>query len=510
VNTENSPAALSRSVLVVEDDADIRESLVGLLCDEGYDARAVSNGFDALEDLRSGHRTDVILLDLMMPVMDGWQFRVRQREDPRIANIPVLVLSADTTAKAAAIDADAYLKKPIDCAALVGSIERTVLAAERRTLQAALVETERLASLGTLAAGVAHEINNPLAYVMANLAYIEKSLATTKQVADGGKLEDALAEARDGCERIRAIVRDLQLLSRAADADDEGVDIRRVLDSSLNIVMPEIRARARLTKAYGDVPLIRASAPRLGQVFLNLLLNAAQAIDEGHVDRNEIRVETRAEDGALVVLVSDTGGGIPPEIRARVFDPFFTTKPIGVGTGLGLSISHRIIAAMGGELTIDARPGPGTTFRVRIPAVRVANSAAVPRSVPSATTHRARVVVLDDEPLIGTMVKRVLSEQHSVEAMTSSDAFLARIARGERFDLVLCDLMMPGKNGMDVYAEVARTDAEQARRMVFLTGGALNGSTKAFVASHASAVIAKPFSIDELCRRIDRTLAELG
>jgi signal transduction histidine kinase len=503
--------ALSKAILVVEDDADIREALLGLLRDEGYDASACSNGLEALEHLRSGQRADAILLDLMMPVMNGWQFRVQQKRDPRLATIPVLVISADTTAKAAAIDADAYLPKPLQAGALLGTIERALLASERRQLQASLVETERLASLGTLAAGVAHEINNPLAYVMANLGFVEQSLGPAgAPVYDAAALREALAETREGCERIRTIVRDLQLFSRTSENDESAVDVRRVLDSSVNIVMNEIRSRARVTREYGEVPLISANAARLGQVFLNLVLNAAQAIREGEPTKNEIRLVIRAEDDAVLVLVSDTGEGIPAEVRAKVFDPFFTTKPIGVGTGLGLSISHHIVTAMGGELTLESRRGPGTTFRVRLPVAEVKERDEAPRALAPTRLHRARLLVIDDEAFIGKMLERVLGDAYTVEATTSSDAALARIAAGERFDLILCDMMMPGQSGIDVHAAIERSAPEQAKRVVFLTGGTFNARADDFLARSGSMVISKPFSVDELRARLDEALARFG
>ena len=500
-------SAISKTILVVEDDADIRDSLVGLLGDEGYVAMACTNGLEALEHLRSGNRADAILLDLMMPVMDGWQFRVLQKQDPLLSAIPVVVISADMTAKAAAIDADAYLRKPVEYSSLIGTIERTLLAAERRSLQAALVETERLASLGTLAAGVAHEINNPLAYVIANVEYVEAALARSS-IAGDAEVREAIVETREGCERIRAIVRDLQLFSREPEKNDGAVDVRRVLDSSANIVTNEIRPRARLTKDYGDVPLIAANPARLGQVFLNLVLNAAQAIRAGEPTRHEIRLETRVEDGAIVVRVSDTGEGIPPEIRSRIFDPFFTTKPMGVGTGLGLSISHRIVTKMGGELTVEDRRGPGATFRVRLPITEA--KLREPPQEPSgpARRRRASVLVIDDEPLIGATIERVLGDAYDIEATTNPDAAIARLADGARFDLILCDLMMPGRNGMDVHAAVARSSPDQAQRMVFLTGGAFSAAAKEFLSQSGSPIVDKPFSVDELRRRIDAMLAK--
>ncbi len=506
VNVMPSDEVAAQSILIIEDDDDIRDTLLRLLREEGYQTAACANGLEALERLRLGLRADVILLDLMMPVMDGWEFRVRQKADPRIASIPVLAISADTSAKAAAIDAEAYLRKPIDYESLVGSVERTLFASERRRLHATMVETERLVALGTLAAGMAHEINNPLAYVMANRDYLELALERGETVRNA-PVREALFEMHDGCERIRAIVHDLRLLSRASDEEEIGVDVRRVLDSSANIVMNEIRARARLTKDYGDVPLIRASAPRLGQVFLNLVLNAAQAIREGSPTKNEVRLTTRATDKEVTIEVRDTGEGIPPEIRARIFEPFFTTKAVGAGTGLGLSISHAIVAAMGGTITVESEPGAGTTFRVSLPLAETDPRERLPLSLPRRGTRRARLLVVDDEALIVSMIERVLGESHDVEATTSPEIAIARIARGERFDLILCDMMMPERTGIDVHDEVARIAPEQARRIVFLTGGASSPRAVEFLGAPGRLVLSKPFSLDALVERVEAALA---
>jgi signal transduction histidine kinase len=400
----------SKSILVVEDDFDIRETLSALLEDRGYTVSTCANGLEALAHLRSARSTDIVLLDLMMPVMDGWQFRVAQKRDPALAQIPVIAISANGTPKAAAIDADAYLQKPIDIDALLAAIERTLFAVERRDLHAALAESERLAALGTLAAGVAHEINNPLAYVLSNVAYAARVLSTDDP-SDREKSEarKALGEAEEGCARIRTIVRDLQLFARPAAEETRPLDVRRVLDSSVALAAHELRLHARVVKSYGDVPLVDANEGRLGQIFINLLINAAQAIPEGDVEKNEIRLVVRrevrgetdeADEKWVVIEVRDTGDGIPPEIRARIFEPFFTTKPVGVGTGLGLSIVHKLVIGAKGEIDVESERGKGTTFRVRFPAVHedVASAASAPSTPSTGPREPARRALSSFEP----------------------------------------------------------------------------------------------------------------
>jgi signal transduction histidine kinase len=370
-----------RAALIVEDDASIREAIAEVLRSEGYEATSCGHGREALEYLRRAHHPDVILLDLMMPVMDGWEFRVEQRKDPALATIPVVALSADGTPKAAAVDADAYLKKPVSASTLIDTIDRVVLLRENRSLQAQLVEAQRLTSLGTLAAGVAHEINNPLSYVMLNIAFVTERLpglfddsngegdgssqAPTRQGELRNRLFSALGHARDGTERIRAIVRGLKTFSRPDDESNAPVDVREVLESAISMLKHEIDHRARLVKDYRDVPRVDANEGRLGQVFLNLLLNATQSLSEN--GDNEIRAVVRHDPPYVLVEVHDTGGGIPVEARGRIFEPFFTTKPVGVGTGLGLPICHGIVKSLGGKLTFESEVGRGSTFRVALP-----------------------------------------------------------------------------------------------------------------------------------------------
>jgi len=219
---------------------------------------------------------------------------------------------------------------------LIPAIERELrdvtLRAERCKLQEQLLVSDRMASVGTLAAGVAHEINNPLAVVLANLEMATRSVSElAKRMALPDDLEESLKDATDCAERIRDIVRDLKIFSRAEDDRRAPVDTRRVLESTLRMAWNEIRHRARLVKLYGAVPPVEANESRLGQVFLNLIVNAAQAIPEGHAEANEIRVATRlGPTGGVVVEIADSGCGMPPEVLRRIFTPFYTTKPVGV------------------------------------------------------------------------------------------------------------------------------------------------------------------------------------
>ena len=240
---------------------------------------------------------------------------------------------------------------------------------EQRRLREQLLVAERMASVGTLAAGVAHEINNPLAAVVANLELALRTIERLPpELTDVAELRAELRDAHEAAHLVRQIVRDVKVFSRSVDERGGPVDVRQVLDSTVRMAWNEIRHRARLIRQYQPVPPVWTTDARLGQVFLNLLINAAQAIEIGHVDANEIRLNTQTDhEGRAVVEIADSGVGISAENFNRIFNPFFTTKPPGSGTGLGLSISLRIVKEIGGEIELDSEPGRGTVARVRLP-----------------------------------------------------------------------------------------------------------------------------------------------
>jgi PAS domain S-box-containing protein len=362
---------------------------------------------------------------------------------------------------------------------------------ERRQSQARLLLTDRMVSIGTLAAGVAHEINNPLAFVLTNLNYALEALA------EGGtplaEVREALLEVRQGADRVRDIVRDLKTFTRSEDGERRAVDVERVLESSIKMAWNEIRHRAQLVRSFARVPPVVAEEARLGQVFLNFILNAVQAIPEGDVKGNAITVATRlGSDGRVVIDVRDTGAGIPESVRPHLFEPFFTTKPVGVGTGLGLYICHSIVVSLGGSIEVESAPGKGSCFRVRLPAAQRSERSAAGLARAGGGARRGKVLVVDDEPMIGATLTRILSA-HEVVPVHSAREALARIEAGERFDVILCDLMMPEMNGMDLHAALAKAAPEVVGRMVFLTGGIFTAAARAFVEQTSAPIVEKPF-----------------
>ncbi len=388
---------------------------------------------------------------------------------------------------------------------------------ERKEMAARLAQADRMASVGTLAAGVAHEINNPLAYALGSLELCAREIQNLEvELGAGSAYEDSLhsmqecvSHAREGAERVRIIVRDLMTFSRARSESPAPVDVQPVLDASVNLAWNEIRHRARLVKSYADVPPILGDEARLGQVFVNLLVNAAQAIPEGDATSSEIRISTWQEGDQVVVEIADTGKGIPPEMLSRIFEPFYTTKPVGVGTGLGLAICHGIVGSLGGTITAASTPGKGSRFRVALPIAYEQSYPPESPDVPSTVAAvGARILIIDDEPLLGQTLRLAFQGKHEVVVTTSGREGLSRLSEDTRFDLVLCDLMMPDISGIAVYEQVEKQHPEVADRFVFMTGGAFTERAREFLEQHQGPRLEKPFDIRDVEALIHRRQAD--
>jgi signal transduction histidine kinase len=419
-------------ILVVDDEEKNRKILDVILRHHGYQTAMARNGVEALA-LCKTFAPDLILLDIMMPEMDGFTACRMLREEERFSHIPVVMVTAlaDRESKIKGLEAGAsdFLSKPVDKTELLirvrnllkvkefadflkihnGRLEEEVAAKTadlRQALQkemaakaalekahARLLESEKLASLGLLAAGIAHEINNPLAYVIGTLDFLSGNLrildryvalleSSALQGSSGHSAEEIAANRMemkidhvrkelvedtaaviDGTERIKQIIRNLQAFSRRDEAESSVADINDCLERAIAIAWHEIKSVATVHRQFDDLPLVRCFPQQLTQVFINLLVNAAQAIK----NHGDITVRTWHDNDRVHAAITDTGGGISPEILEHIFVPLFTTKEAGKGTGLGLSISHDIVTKHGGEVSVQSQFGRGSTFTVSIP-----------------------------------------------------------------------------------------------------------------------------------------------
>ena len=400
---------------------------------------------------------------------------------------------------------------------------------EERSYEVRRLQAEKLASIGTLAAGVAHEINNPAAFVLGNLEALSSHVREIDDhltAADDPALRNNLAEllfevkavlqeTKEGMARIHRIVRDLSSFSHVDDDRGATSELGATVESTLSLLRNELRHRTRLERDLRSTRVVAVSQARLGQVFLNLILNAAQALDEASAPQNRIVVRTydRGEDSFFEV--TDNGPGIPPDVLPRIFDSFFTTKPRGVGTGLGLPIVQGIVRSLDGEIAVETRVGRGTTFRVRLPSRSPARAEAVPTptvsagasgGVPEPSSRRRRILAVDDEPLLLKAYRRMLADVHEVvTALGGRDALLV-LQKDPGFDVILCDLQMPEMSGMELHAKVKARHPALAERFVFATGGAFSSEAKRFL-EQGITCIGKPFRVEELTAAIEAKLA---
>jgi PAS domain S-box-containing protein len=388
---------------------------------------------------------------------------------------------------------------------------------ERDEARQTLLQNDRLAAIGTLAAGAAHEINNPLTYAMINSEHVLRQLRII--VAEAGPaanspdvtvllpaLLESLVQAVHGMTRIREIVRNLMTFSQGTVEARSLVDVRSVVESSIQMALHEIVHRARLVRDLAEVPPVEANEARLGQVFLNLIVNAAQAIPEGDARRHEVRIATRTDEaGNVLVEVGDTGVGIPPDVLPKIFDPFFTSKRPGEGVGLGLSISLGTVKSLGGDIlvTSDVEQG-GTVFRVVIPSAKGWRAGHAASQRETAPVERKRVLVIDDDWRVGAALERALSGVADVEATVDARAAVKRMASGERWDVILCDLLMPEISGMDLYREALRIAPDAAACIVFMTAGAFTSKARAFLEGVRNPRLEKPLDMGQLRSLIAR------
>jgi len=367
---------------------------------------------------------------------------------------------------------------------------------EQRWMQQRLAQHDRLVTTGTLAAGVGHEINNPLTYLMANLSLAIEDLREIGGGSPTARLLDIvtmLDQAREGGERVKRIVRGLKSLARS-DGEIVPLDPRGSIRNALELAGHELRTRAQVALELEPVPPILADEGRLTQVIVNLVVNAAQAFTTDAPTSNLITIRSRHARDRVILEVLDNGPGIPPDVLPRIFDPFFTTKPPNIGTGLGLSISHSIVAAMGGQFDCETEVGRGTVFRVSIPVAHVR-----PDEVATVSSAGGRAMVVDDERTILESLSRILRRDLGiVETFDDPRAALAAIARGERYDVVFSDILMPHMTGMELYRAVRQIDADQSDRFVFISGDITRVDIQEFLARVSNERLEKPFSIQNV------------
>lgn len=388
--------------------------------------------------------------------------------------------------------------------------------ASRRELEAAyaalqatqsqLLVAEKFAAIGQLASGVAHELNNPAAWVVLNIERARRAVAAARGLTAEqppalrsllAELDASLSDVHAGMARIRAVVDNLRAFSRLDEVHTEIV-LDDVIRDACQLALPAFRGVARLVLELGELPPIVGSRTRLGQMITNLVINAVHAIGEGGSD-HEIAIKTACDAGDAVIVVEDTGPGIAEELRERVFEPYFTTKPVDIGTGLGLALVREIATQHGGSVRIGASTRRGARLEVRIPLRRAPPAAADrPQQPETAPARGARILIVDDEPMLLRALAQELGDSHDVATAQGGAEALALLANDRDVDLVLCDLQMPTVDGVAVHDALAQNAPELLHRLVFMSGGAVTLRAHEFIKRVRPRVFEKPLDIDAL------------
>lgn len=393
---------------------------------------------------------------------------------------------------------------------------------EQRRRDEQLALTDRLSSLGTLVASVAHEINNPLAYTLGNLTLASNELAElSERLPDPAAREvvervlRSLKDAEEGAHRVATTVKELRAFGRMEERSQHAVDPRACVDWAIRLTGNQLLHQSRLLTSLRDVPQVRANELKLSQVMVNLLTNAVQALTRER-EENEVKVSTWTDElGRAVIEVEDNGPGMTADVQSAIFEPFFTTKAPGQGTGLGLSICRSIVQSFGGEIAVESELGKGTRFSVRLPAcvpdapevspaptppLPVARISLAPRG------GRLKVLVIDDEPMIRSLVSKLLSSSYDVTSADGVRAALAYMNQSPDYNVILCDLMMPGQSGIDFFSVMRRLYPDLVDRVGFITGGAVTPDTSTFLETAARPVLSKPFNFESLLALVRQVL----
>lgn len=371
----------------------------------------------------------------------------------------------------------------------------------RRELEQQLLTADRLSSLGTLAAGVGHEINNPLTYITSNIALARGD-------AESEEMREMLDDAYEGVRRVARIVEGLSTFARRRRTSDTRIDLAKAIDTSVELVRHQIRHVARIELDIPDaLPEVAGTQDDIIQVLVNVLINAGHAIEAAPKRDHAVSVSVTHDETHVRLCVDDTGCGIKPEDQKRLLEPFFTTKPVGKGTGLGLSICHGIIEGMHGRLTIEGREvGAQVAIQLPLRAPARAEDAEVPTTttlMPPPPRHGLNVLVVDDDPMVRRSLRRALKQQVVTLADDGENGLDA--CAHATFDLILCDVMMPGISGTEFLQRLTQRDPAQAERVILITGGVFTAEERARIDALGARVLQKPISPAQLACSLAQT-----
>jgi signal transduction histidine kinase len=513
-------------ILIVDDEPANVRLLERIVRDAGWAAARSTTDSREAAALHAEWRSDLVLLDLMMPYLDGVAVMKQLRATSADGEfLPIVILTADATgdAKRRALDAGAtdFLTKPFDRIEIVLRIKnlletrRLYLEREqqKRSLEATvrerterLLQSEKVATMGSLLAGVAHELNNPLAVVMGQAMLLRESAANSPFAARADRIHAA-------SERCARIVKNFLALARSRPPERGPVAFDGVVTQAVELLAYELRTSSVEVEVHlsESVPVFQADGHQLHQVIVNLLANAHHAMRQtSGLRRITLATGFDAATARVRLTITDTGPGIPPELQAKIFEPFFTTKPPGEGTGLGLSLCRGIVEEHGGTLTVESQPGHGATFIMTLPAITAAAVGAV--GATGGVTRRSpkSILVVEDEPEIAaTLVETLEHDGHKVDVASDGIAALTRVQSAD-YDLIITDTKMPRMDGLEFHRELIRQRPVFTRRVVFVTGDLMDKQKRDWLESTGCLTLAKPFDVNDVRRAVHRVIGTVA
>jgi CheY-like chemotaxis protein len=509
--------------LVVEDDESLRSETVLLLEDRGYDVVDCPDAQAALEQLETGAVPDLILLDLFMPVMDGWEFRVQQKRVAEWAAIPVITMSADRTVKAGAIDTQAHLTKPFESALLLAAVDEQLHTAERKHDELRAGRRARLRALGKMAASVAYESENPITFVLTSLELAQqqcKELEARLSGADAFSLigvRQLLSRSVRGAEHIAWMARRMSVFAEADGDEARAVDVAEVVDASLQLVRNELRDVCRVERELANLATITSHPGKLALVLVNLFLSALESMRGVHDREHVLRVvvSTSVSNNAVMIAIADTGSDVDADALNRAIELYFSHRKGLTRIGTELAVSCELLRELGGLLKVENNAVAGSLVKVILP-VRISSGMlkAAPTPLPGqpdqlgpGDQRRARVLLVAEDPMISRLLVSLLGRAYDVIAIAQPDVALLRLLGKEWFDVVLCDLLMPGVSGIALYERtiLVRPDLEQ--RFIFMADETYHESESESLGGGSKPVLKKPFQHDELFDMIEALLS---
>lgn len=510
----------TRGVLVVEDDAD-HAALVAWCARSKHISIEMAPTLASARHMLQHASYDAILLDLRLP--DGQQLEVVDAILPLAGATPVIVLTGldDEEMAHRCLDRGVqdYLRKAdLTPQVLARTVEHAVVRRRSVELRRRLDLAEQEASFGRLAGAVAHEINNQLTPLLVNLEQARRRVREARRPSDDRPVEapaellDDLLERldieHDGLWRVASLVREMQRFLRGARdvRPPSPVDLNDAVGRTLKLARNALEPVASLQVELEASACVLADLNKLVQVILNLLTNAAEACDEAHEQDARIRIRTEDRGAMVALVVTDNGVGMSEALKARIFEPFFSSKTARRGTGLGLAVCSDIVQQYGGVIEADDEPGGGTRFTVLLPRTS-APSEAPPPPQPHEQPRARRVLLIDDDPAVRSAMESLIAEHHEVVSVERGADAVALLQRDRRFDAIVCDLMMPGMDGVAVCEAVRALDPTLLRRVILLSGGAFTDRTQSFLDAIEQPVLSKPCSGDELLAMIDDVAA---